>query len=704
MSSIYFFKELMYSIDLIEDLESIFNDSEGLFPADQLEVYISNNTLPLDHFLYDLSRYAVFRGVEIAKQDSFFATFESKLTSPHPGITFWRAYDALIRGNITIFKQLWTFYVSIELKNFTEPFIHESIVIPEDPLFLNVEEFVHDQQQRIIKHFILHKDSIDDIPDQEYDKLLQDFLGEYSLLLSFFRLFQSSFERNIGFSDLDNLLTLITEENLTSLGPYWESKFLSAICYWKVSLGLVFDVVDNLTRLKNLNHDASNFLLESQIFHIEALIAFKNNSPDSSELLNSAYFLAKEYNFFYQAIEVLLTKLELETDSISQNVESIFSLTSNQNYPLIRARIYALLGSYYIHQKNWQEAEKNLLQSSKLVQGSYDKKTYYQVIADFSYVLVVTRQLQEALESSVVLLDDNVYILYRIRGFYLYGLTLLLLDRKTESIEILEEGIRVALTHEEHISLPWFYEILQLVYVSLNDIENASRYSNLTYKAYFESSSSDSGYRSKIASSYILALGKDYGRALTQITGMLSETSATDLQFEAYSALETIILGSKEQIKIDSFKDVWNSVELLETDSKLRSLLNLKKDLITNSNPIDFFSLIEIESSTEQFTEKSLDAEIYLLWLLFNKKSENSINKFFDYTEKLVQFFSSLHVKFISTDYTIDVIKKIASSNKINLKEKVIISSEDEFILFSGIFVINLLRIILDNLPFNFLI
>ena len=480
MSANYFFNESLTSIDLIHDLEYIFNDAEGFFPAEQLEVYISSNSIPLSQFLYDLVRYSVFRGTEIAIEENFFLTLESTLSNPIPGVVFWRAYDALIRGNIEQFERLWEKYVSIELKNYDRSFIFESIIIPEDPIFLNVESMVHDHQQRILKNFVHPQVAGTELSNKEYDKLLQDFLGDYSLLLSFFRLFQASFERNISFKDLDNLLALITEENIESLGPYWESRFLSTICYWKVTLGLVFDVVDNLTRLKNLNSEACNYLLDSQIFHIEALMAFKNNSSDSHELLNSAYFLAKEYHFFYQSVEVLLTKLELEPDSVSQTAETIFSLTSERRHSLIHAKIYALLGSFFIQEKNWSEAEKNLLQSSKLVQGSYDKKTYYQVIADFSYVLVVTRQLHEALEASTVLLDDSVSILYRIRGFYLYGLTLLLLDRKSESIEILEEGIRVALSHDEHISLPWFYELLELIYVSSQDFENASRYSNLT--------------------------------------------------------------------------------------------------------------------------------------------------------------------------------------------------------------------------------
>ena len=62
MTITYFFPDSLYSTDFIQDLESIFNDSEGFFPTDQLQVFIKNNIISLDVFSADLVRYAVYRG------------------------------------------------------------------------------------------------------------------------------------------------------------------------------------------------------------------------------------------------------------------------------------------------------------------------------------------------------------------------------------------------------------------------------------------------------------------------------------------------------------------------------------------------------------------------------------------------------------------------------------------------------------------
>ena len=703
MTITYFFPDSLYSTDFIQDLESIFNDSEGFFPTDQLQVFIKNNIISLDVFSADLVRYAVYRGTEIDSQKEFFSFLASEISNPIPEIPFWRAYDALVRGHLTVFKKLWNDYESIELKNYNTKFISEALVIPEDPIFLNVEPLVHGHQQRLVKHFVLSKETSKDLTDKEYDALLLNSLETFSLLLSFFRLFQATFVRAITFLDLDNLLALVTEDNLDSLGPYWETRFLSAICYWKTSLGLVFDVVDNLTRLKNLNSEASNFLVESQIFHIEALIAFKNNSSDSAELLQSAYFLATEYHFTYQTLEVLFSKLELFPDDTIKTAEMIFSITNENDYPLIKARVYAILGAYYIQQKNWSEAEKHLLQSSKLVQGSYDKKTYYQVIADFSYVLVITRQLQDALESSIILLDDNVSILYRIRGFYLYGLTLLLLEQKTEAIEILEEGIRVALTHKEHISLPWFYELLEVIYLSLNDFENASRYSNLTYKAYFDSSNSEGGYREKIASSYILALEKDYGRAVNQISGLLHELSSIELQSEAYSALQSFLLSSKENIQGEKFVERWSTIDSQESSSELGTLIDFKNSILLQKNSELEFNTKIVDNNFESFKNKFISLEFKLLQQIYqnNKNTSDTILK--STLAQMEQSFSFLKVKFIIFDHVMNYITNLLSDLQNSSQNTGNVSKDDEVTIFSAIFLIALIRNLVNNLPFNFL-
>lgn len=699
----YFFPDSSYSQAFLDNLVNMFDDAEVHFPADQLLELIQTSTIPLEVFSYDISRYAVFRGAEIASQDSFYDFIKQALTKEVPGTVFWRAYDALLRGKLDLFQNLWTLYVSIELKNYPESFLHEALVIPEDPIFLNVAPLVHEHQQRLIKQFVLKKTDTKDITDQAFDDLLATFLEESTLLLSFFRLFQSSFERTINFSDLDNLLALLTDDTISSLGPYWESRFLTAICYWKSSLGLVFDVVDNLTHLKNLNSIANNFLIESQIFHIEALIAFKNNTQDYIELLQSAYYLAKEYDFFYQSVDVLLSKCELEPDTILQTIEEVFSFTEDDLHPLIRARFYAILGSHYIQAKNWDEAEKYLLQSSKLVQGSYDKRTYYQVIADFSYVLVITRQLQDALESSVVLLDDNVSILYRIRGFYLYGLTLLLMNQKTEAIEIIEEGIRVALTHKEHISLPWFYELLELIYFSQMDLENASRYSNLTYKAYFESSDAQGGFRAKLCSSYLLAFEKDFGHASTQVTGLLNDASSVQLQTESYLALQSILLGSKENIDLKQFSGFWDTINDLEKDVLPTVLLSFKNDLLHSPATMEVPE-IPTMSNDRSFREFCYVVELEIYKLLNFANYSLGPAEWQQSISRIKTFLKQLQLPFSLLEDISSFMTKLESQTSSDSHDWFGLSVQDEQLVYEGIFFIGFIRNLLDNLPFNFLI
>lgn len=704
MNDTFFFPAKLFTNNELDSVTDIFLDSEGIFPADQLRTYIENYSDNLESLAYSLVKYAFYKGTAIATQDEFFSYLSDRIGKELPEVAFWRAYDALIRGNLDTFEKLWSLYMSIELKNYKKDFIIEALVIPEDPIFLNVELIVHDHQQRLIHQFVLQDALSKSFSDTEYDVAFQKYIGKYSLLLSVFRLFQSSFDRDIIFNDLDNLLTLLPADVIDSLGPYWELRFLSIICYWKTSLGLVFDVVDNLTMLKNLNGYATNMLIESQIFHIEALLSYKNNQKlDSIELLQSAYYVAKEYGFFYQSIDVLFSKFTIDTDNLSETTELILLLTNDKTYPLIRAKLYALLGAYYIQEKNWSEAENKLLQASKLVQGSYDKKTYYQVIADFSYVLVITRQLQLALESSIVLLDDHVSLLYRIRGFYLYGLSLALLDQMKDAIEIIEEGIRIALSFKEHISLPWFYELLEFIYLSMNDKETALRYSNLTFKAYFDASKSDEGYRSKIRSSYILALNKDFGRSFTQVMSLFSEHLTPALQYESYSVLQLAFLVSQETSLSSKISEIWNNVNILDHSGPLMSLVKLKNNLLSLTESDVSFDGLNDSLEDNSFKGLLFQIEFLLLALIYaDKPFTNEI----DWNKGLStfkNFFKDLNIKFsvfsnVKTFLDTKIVDQLQKNEK-----PMVPSSGDREVLFAAIFLAGTIRNLVDNLPFNFL-
>ena len=704
MSSSYFFSTDSFTTDLLEDLEAIFYDCEGKFPIDQLEIFINNNNFDVKEFSENLVQYAVFKGTEIATQDDFFSFITAKIGKVSPKVILWRCYDALIRGNLDVFEKLWSIYTSIELKNYSKNFIIEAIVIPEDPVFLNVTAIVHDHQQRVIKQFILPADQTKELADADFDALLQEYTGDYSLVLSYFRLLQSSFQRNVAFQDLDNLLTLLRDDNISSLGPYWECRFLATMCSWKVSLGLIFDVVDNLNQFKNLNVEASNFLFESQIFLLEAQIAFKNNNvQDSKELLQSALYLAQEYKFFYQLMEVIFAKFEIDIQSLSETVELLFSLTNEKHHPLVRAKMYANLGAYYIQQKNWSEAEKNLLTASKLVQGSYDKKTYYQVISDFSYVLVITNQLHEALEASRVLLDDNVSILYRIRGFYLYALTLLLLGQKNDCIEILVEGIRIVISFKEHISLPWFYELLEIIYLSLNDIETALRYSNLTYKAYFESSDAEFGYRSKLISSYLLALQNDFGHAVTQLSGLLSEITTPEQQLEVYSAIQTILIASQESINVSQLLPTQAFLDTFEDTLLVKQFIIFKSNLINKDTKTNKFLFNGSSSTTKNQFNNLIFLENYLLLITKYSKLifENvTLQQVFS---DLKNFISSLPFTFVILNNSVTLIDMLDKKDSVsNLKTDILSDHEKNTLIFSS-FLLSILRLVNEKLPFNFL-
>jgi hypothetical protein len=701
MTTNYFFSVTELSDEKFQELENIFFDAEGIFPFDQLNYFINNFVTNIKSFLYALAKYAVYRGIEIASQDEFFNQFDESGSINHPGTIFWRAYDALIRGKIPVFKKIWSYYEAQELKNYSQPFIAESIVIPEDPLFLNVQTIVYEHQQRLINHFVLEKCDSKTVSDSDFDTILQTFLGKSSLLLSFFRLQQFIFQRNLTFLDLDNLLALITEENMDTLGSYWEIRFLTIISYWKVELGLVFDVVENLLRLKNLNSVATSFLVESQIFHLEAQIAFKNNQIlDCNELLQSSYFLATEFDFFFHRIEVLFSKLALDKESIAETIKTFFEVTSEKDHPLIRSRVYANLGAYYIQEKNWSEAEKNLLQSSKLIQGSFDKKTYFQVISDFSYVLVISNQLKEALEASAVLLDDNVPLLFRIRGFYIHGLTLFLLQQQNNAIDIIEEGLRITLTFKEHISLPWFYELLSLIYISLNDWETASSYGQLAFKSYFDSSNFEAGNRSKIISSYLLALKKDFGSSFNLIQSTYAEISSGELQLEAFTCLQSIVIASHEPINLEKIVDR-NLLDLNTNEFPIISVINRKDHLFFSQMKEYNISFKTI--NLLNFKNYSYLFEEILFQIIAIKDNFTLPENFLQFLDKCIKLITIFNKKIIIFNHMKDLLANLKNQLETSGEIQKNFIIEVENLLYSSILVNSVIRLIIVNLPFNFL-
>ena len=164
-------------------LNTLIDDAEGILPVESCKAFFISNSLTDKEIAYQFAKYLVYKGLNISSHESFFDLFSEN--DKNPGLKFWVAYDALIRGNIEIFKLLWEKYISIELKNYDHLFSKESLVIPEDPIFINVADIVHDHQQRLINKFILSEQEEGKLSEKDFDAKLELYLGQFSPLLAF---------------------------------------------------------------------------------------------------------------------------------------------------------------------------------------------------------------------------------------------------------------------------------------------------------------------------------------------------------------------------------------------------------------------------------------------------------------------------------------------------------------------------------------
>ena len=703
-----FFENNLVSESAFHLLEDIFSAQEGVFPEEELKIFIQDNDLYHEDFFYGLAKYAFYRGTDISSKDDFFNYFSDKFDFHHPGTLFWRSYDALLnRGNISLFYVLWEKYVAIELKNYTTPFIYEALVIPEDPAFITVNELVHPHQQRLIKHFVHPKDNKKVIDDTEFDSLLESVIHHYSIILSFFRMKQLIFQRNVTFIDVKNLEDIISGEKIHIVGAYWEIRFLLTSAYWRLELGSILEVIELVNQIKALNSIAMNPLIDSHIFHIESIIAYNEKQyTEYNELVNSAYFLANEYQYNTQLFDILLTKAAFDKDNFNMVIEEIFSLTDDKSFPIVRANVYFLLANYHIENKNWNQAEKELLKASKILQQfTLYSKLYYQVIADFTFVLLNSHQLNEALESGMILIDNKVPLLIRIRGHYLLALALLLSDSVKESIEYLEEGLRTALEYNEKISLPWFYELLGLIYISQSDWITAQNYFELTYKAYFEVNNSEEGYRSKIISAFLLSIDANYGIAFSQLQGLLSlEIAQLDILEELIWSIQSVILMSKEHVAFENYNTIWHEQIVDSLDSTVKKNLFETRSLLINGKEILKEENIHYLNQINEIEDVSNFSVESALWLFFILKRQDFQHNVLPLIEKIVNpFLNSIKINFI-------IFKsfKYKSEIKNDYNDGLQISNDflnqfSEKELMEMIFVINIFRLVEKNLPFNFL-
>lgn len=669
----------------------IINDAEGLLPVVDLKEFILENSLTSREIAYTLAKLLLLKGFDISKADTFFEIYPNNKINP--GLYFWRAYDALLRGNIVTFRQLWGNYIIIELKHYEEYFIKESIVIPEDPIFINVKNIVHDHQQRLLNYFILSEEEKKTVTDITLDQKLEVFLGKFSSLLAFFRIQHIQFRRNITIDDLKNLDILIKDSTIDSLGSYWEIRFLTLLSYWRIELGVIYEAIESISQLKLLNSVSLNNLVESQIFHLESIISIKNNNKENFfELLQSAEYLASEYNYIYQYAEILISRAKYDQDNFLEVISKVEAITNESDHKFVRAKIYSLLGSYFINRKDWKNAEIELMKASKFLHEKFDLKLYYQVVSDFSYVLIISNQIKQSLEGSAVLLEDDVPMLYRLRGFYLYGVGSLLSNDLNVAISSLEEGIRVALNHKEELSLPWFYEFLGIIHITTNTYDVALRYFELTFKAYYDISYTKEGYRAKIITCYLLALNNQFGMAFTQIQSLLAnEISDLQILTEILWGLQSIILLSEEKIEDENFIKIWNNQIKPSNDNDiLLDLYYSKHEWIKSINKGSKENLLVLDPSEDFILRNSMNLEL-MIWDIILSINENNYASIKD---SIFNFIIS-QLDHIKLDFNlINTIKTILADNDF----ETVVKNKKTMIKVS--FVLAIIRLAKFNLPF----
>ncbi|MHA2362883.1 MAG: hypothetical protein ACXAC7_02925 [Candidatus Hodarchaeales archaeon] len=575
---------MFYDTEFLSEIQ--FQQIAGLFTEEEVAKlqkkiinYLREESLLTPLMSYTIAKYSMYKGVEIASEETFFNYFQEEQEISHPGTLFWRAYDALNRGQIDQFIGLWNRYCDIDFQKFEPPFLFEAFVIPEDPLFILVEKEIYQRQNAFVKW--IEKTFLDNRKTNTTDEKILDkdtknseltvFLGPFSHLLAFFRMEQAQFSRFFPIQDFQSTETIFTDQIIKDLGPYWELVLLLKLTKWRLHFSLIYEAIESVALAKHLNSIASNQGFDSIIFQIEAQIASsQDNSQEAIELLRSAEFLAKQQHNEIMKINILDLKAQFDAKKSLDYFNNWLITAQNHKLVWLEAKALKNIADFYIKKKEWTQAESCITRAINIFNRSIDQYGYVEALADYCYLLIAIKNYEKCLEFSEIITETERPLIIQLRGVYLQAVSLLHMKFFKEAIELLEEAIRQAMHSPQSFQLPWFYELLGIIYISNSDWEIASNYFNLASRAYFDLSHLEEGYSANLIQIYAIALMDDYGKAFLLLQNLFAnEITNVDILQEVLWANQSIILLSKEPIQQMKWNNLWKTkIEADQTNSE----------------------------------------------------------------------------------------------------------------------------------------
>lgn len=713
-----FYKAKVISEEQYQTIQNYFVNEDGIIPENDLLSFCKNENLLNPAIGYIIARYVVYRGISIATKTTFFSNFQTKTEPKHPGILFWQAYDALLHGKISLFSKLWNQYCEIDLKTFQPPLIFEAYIIPESPIFILVEHIIHPQQRKLITWIeekylniksqtkVLKTDNLEkekeNLPKESTTQRLVSVFGHFSHLLAFFQFEQTKFKRSLTISDLQAMETLLTDEKIVLLDTYWELYILTAFTQWRLNFSLLFEATESLTTLKETNSVLMNSHYDTIAFILDAQIAFLQNNPQEALLLlQSAEYLATSQDNKIDLIRIweLKAAFDSEPDSTKPLLNKWIKTATKNKLDWLKAKGMSALANYSIQEKNWEIAEKYSKQALTIFSTSIDEYSYLESVSNYDYLLLIQRKFEEAIEYASPLIEITKPILFQLRGAYLQSLAYLSLSEKETAIEILEEGIRLGIHNEQPLQLPWFYELLGMIYVMGSDWRTAAHYFNLAAKNYIEVSRLEQNYRAKLAEIYVTALDNNHGRSFTQIQNFLaSEVSDFPILLENLWANQSILLVSKENIPQNKWNNLWktyieSNLEEIEINAVYWSRSKNQWNLFNSKTAISALCSEENKHPESLWTQELIIWNLYAILTLTSKKSD--LFPLLGCLEK-----SSLSNSFTITkslNDTIQNLKQAYKQNNIDFSQQLKIFKT---LLIRKAFVIAIQRVLEPNLPF----
>lgn len=696
--------------ELVEELSFLLTEVEDGFPADRVAELVSSHDVEGPLFAYHLARYAVTRGVAVADQSDFFTHLSGD--NPHPGLFFWLAYDAVLRGQVGLFTAHWERYSTFDLETLDRPFLDEALIIPEDPAFTLVEVIVHPRQQQLLRWVQQNllpepadehqsEETTEDkqlTAEERLDNQLVEFLGPLGVLLATFRAQQISLVRRPNAEDLQNLEVLLSDEALAEVDPYWEMRFLLLLVEWRAELALLYEAGEGLSDAKGLNSVLTNPLADVRIFQLEARLFFHQGQPtESREMLRSAEFMAKAHQALPDLAQVLELQGSLFPETQPEVTQALLDLTQSPDHNWLRGRSLALLGNFFVRGNEWGQAENVLEQSLELLQNTQDEHMFCHALADLTYTALAQLQLRRAQELAQGLVVQSRPLLFQLRGRYLAALASLLQQDPHSSVDHLETAVREALTSSDDLLLPWFYELLGLTYMALDDWGTVAKYFGVAAKTYLDSSRFEEGVRNQLAQAYALALANNHGSALSILHNLLAnELGDPELVQEVLWAIQNVALLSQEQVTTDIWEERWE--ELVSTDPLVDRLYKVKwgRSSPTQTGAV-LGSVVEDLSSPPTVQERELLAWTLSTFLLHPREPSalEEAHRLFDLHLSEVQ-----SLRFLAPQRGLgELFRRVVGDDPSDPREKLKRGQLRE-LLQSKATVLATVRVILPNLPF----